>query len=339
MKNSNTPHAYSQLEVWFKQNARPLPWRAESCGPYEIWLSEVMLQQSTVASVKGYYARFLKALPHVAALAQASEERVLGLWSGLGYYSRARNLHAAAKMLVQVGWPASGPRSYKELIVYSGFGEYTSRSVSSLAFGEPVGVLDTNVIRVLCRYYNSPLEYWRSSARRQLQAKADAWAQKGAPQIINQALMELGALVCLPKKPLCSVCPIANRCKALKAGTVEGVLLQKPRREKELWALDFYVWVQDGKLAVVPNKEAPFLKGSLMPCFKAKKLSKPPSSWDVRHFITHHSIFVRVHKGQPGAAPPGARYVTMKQLRGLNPSSLLVKALAKLKTSPNTSCL
>ena len=203
-------HLASQLSLWFLKNRRPLPWRADR-DPYRIWVSEVMLQQTTVVAVIPYYENFLRKFPTLRHLAKAPLEQVLEAWSGLGYYSRARRLKEAAVALNQMG---GFPQTSAQLAKLPGFGPYTSRAVSSLAFGEKVGVVDGNVIRVLTRLMGFQGEWWSAAAARHLQALADKLSEKSDPYVYNQAVMELGATVCTPQNPSCSVCPVAARCVA-----------------------------------------------------------------------------------------------------------------------------
>ena len=182
------------LEGWFSTNQRDLPWR-QTKDPYKIWISEVMLQQTTSAAVIPFFNKFTKRLPTLKKLAYAKDSTVKELWAGLGYYSRARNLHKAAKILTTY---KEFPQTYTELIKLPGFGDYTSRSVSSIAFKENVGVIDGNVIRVFSRRFNKPLEWCKTKDKKELQSLADSIVTDKDSSVINQALMELGATICTP---------------------------------------------------------------------------------------------------------------------------------------------
>ena len=194
-----------ELLAWYDTHARDLPWR-QSADPYHIWISEVMLQQTRVAAVLDYYARFLILFPSVAALARAEEAEVLAAWSGLGYYRRAKLMHKAAKVVVMDHHGAI-PRTAEQLRKLPGIGEYTSSAIASIAFGEPVAVVDGNVERVLLRAFpdDAPQSKWlRNRAANVLDARR--------PGDFNQAMMELGATVCLPQRPLCLQCPVQQFC-------------------------------------------------------------------------------------------------------------------------------
>lgn len=228
-----------ELLDWYRNNKRDLPWR-QNRDPYRIWVSEVMLQQTTVAAVIPYYEKFMKRFPTVHQLASASEQEVIEYWAGLGYYSRARNLHKAAKEISEKGFP----KTAAELIELSGFGPYTSSAVASLAFNEKVGVLDGNVIRVLSRVNGLSLKWWLPKEREQLQKLSNELAQTEFNSEINQGLMELGATVCTPKKTLCLLCPWKKFCKALKADIVDKLPLSKPKQAGEIWVWDMELYLQ-----------------------------------------------------------------------------------------------
>lgn len=201
------------LLEWYRDNARDLPWRRTQ-DPYAILLSEVMLQQTRVAAVIGYYHRFLEAAPTPQALAQLEEDALMKLWQGLGYYSRARNLQKAAQDITHQRGGVF-PSTYRELLTLSGVGEYTAGAVASIAFGEPVAAVDGNVLRVVTRLTADDSDITRPDTRRAIAAKLEAVMPLEAPGRFNQALMELGATVCLPNgAPLCDRCPLEGQCEA-----------------------------------------------------------------------------------------------------------------------------
>lgn len=213
------------LLAWHDRSARDLPWRGEK-DPYRIWISEIMLQQTRAETVKGYYARFLHAFPTVYALAAASEDQVFKLWEGLGYYSRARNLMSAARMIVeQYGGMLPGDR--KSLMRLPGVGEYVSGAVASIAFGRREPALDGNQARVLTRVWDYDC-LLRSPA--ELYDRALEWVPSERPGDYNQALMGLGALVCTPRNPDCARCPVSAFCRACENGTQ---LLRPVKPEKQ----------------------------------------------------------------------------------------------------------
>ncbi len=201
---------------WFAKRRRDLPWR-RTRDPYHIWLSEIMLQQTRVAAVIPYYERFLENFPDVRALARANIDRVLASWSGLGYYSRARNLQRAAKEIV-ARHEGDFPREYEAALALPGIGRYTSAAVLSIAYGAPHAVLDGNVARVLARLGALHGELRAPATWRKLEATAQNLLVRNAPGDWNQAMMELGATVCTPKSPRCGECPVAKSCRALELG-------------------------------------------------------------------------------------------------------------------------
>ena len=205
-----------RLLRWFRAHKRDLPWRA-SRDPYRVWVAEVMLQQTRIAAVMPYYDRFLKSLPDVESLANAPISEVLKLWSGLGYYSRARNLHRAAKEIVQ-HQGGNFPRTLDAALELPGIGRYTAGAVLSIAYDVPLSVLDGNVARVLAR-----LRAVRGNLReprrwRELTVTAQDWLARDSPGDWNQALMELGEVICTPQIPRCTICPVSKWCRAYKLG-------------------------------------------------------------------------------------------------------------------------
>ncbi|MEG0789306.1 MAG: A/G-specific adenine glycosylase [Alistipes sp.] len=206
------------LEEWYAQNGRDLPWR-QTKDPYRIWLSEIILQQTRVVQGRDYYLRFLARFPDVATLARASEDEVLKLWQGLGYYSRARNLHAAAQE-IQTRFGGLFPRAYADVRSLKGVGDYTAAAVCSFAFDAPFAVLDGNVFRVLSRLFDVDIPIDTGGGRRDFAALAQSLLDTHASSLYNQAIMDFGAIHCLPAQPLCATCPFADRCLALAADTV-----------------------------------------------------------------------------------------------------------------------
>ncbi|WP_300564920.1 A/G-specific adenine glycosylase [Flavobacterium sp.] len=201
------------LTTWYLENKRDLPWR-KTTNPYHIWLSEIMLQQTRVAQGLPYYLAFTKAFPTVFDLAKADEEQVLKLWQGLGYYSRARNLHATAK---HIAYHLDGifPPDYKSLLQLKGVGEYTAAAIASFSYNEIVPVVDGNVYRVLSRYFNVATDIASAKAKNEFTLLAQEVILKDSPALFNQAIMEFGALQCVPKSPNCGVCPLNTSCAAL----------------------------------------------------------------------------------------------------------------------------
>lgn len=314
-----------QLLDWYNINKRELPWR-KNRNPYYIWISETMLQQTTTQAVIPYFKRFIQSFPSLDSLANAPESQVLENWAGLGYYSRARNLHKAAKILSPL---KAFPQSYKELIEYPGFGPYTARAVSSIAFDENVGVLDGNVIRVICRKEDWTTEWWKTKGRQQLQDQVDKYVNGVSAHQMNQALMELGATVCTPKSPQCFLCPWLKSCKAQKVGSTAERPLKKPKKNSEIWVWRPYVIVKNNKVALQKNDYAPFLKDQWFLPGKVLKMDKKPKTFDYKHAITHHNIYVQkqtqlkdIQSLQQSAE---IQWVNIKELKKWTPSSLVAK--------------
>ncbi|CAI8262160.1 MAG: Adenine DNA glycosylase [Polaribacter sp. SA4-10] len=202
------------LTYWYLQNKRELPWR-KSRNPYFIWLSEVMLQQTRVAQGLSYYLKFTTTFPTVFDLAKADESTVLKMWQGLGYYSRARNLHAAAK---HIAYELNGefPVSYPEIIKLKGIGDYTASAIASICFDEPTAVVDGNVYRVLSRYFGIHTSTNSSAGIKEFKTLAQSLIDISQPGNFNQAIMDFGALHCKPQNPLCEICPFAVSCVAFE---------------------------------------------------------------------------------------------------------------------------
>lgn len=207
------------LTQWYLRNKRNLPWR-HTQNPYFIWLSEIMLQQTRVAQGLPYFLAFTEAFPTVFDLANADEQQVLKLWQGLGYYSRARNLHKTAQ---QVAFESNGifPDNYIDLLKLKGIGDYTAAAIASFSYNEAVPVVDGNVFRVLSRVFGIETDIANASAKKEFAALAYELMPKNNPALFNQAIMEFGALQCVPKNPDCSVCPMNSGCLALRLKKVD----------------------------------------------------------------------------------------------------------------------
>ena len=209
----------NSLTQWYLKNKRDLPWR-NTQNPYFIWLSEIMLQQTRVAQGMPYFYSFTNAFPTVFDLANASEEQVLKLWQGLGYYSRARNLHKTAQ---HVAFELDGkfPDNYTALLKLKGVGSYTAAAIASFSYGESVPVVDGNVFRVLSRYFDIETDILSNNAKKEFTDLAYELIPKNNPALFNQAIMEFGALQCVPKNPNCAVCPLNNSCLALQKNKID----------------------------------------------------------------------------------------------------------------------
>ena len=237
---STFPHL---LEHWYDAHGRDLPWRRTS-DPYLIMLSEFILQQTQVSQGWDYYLRFAERFPTAASLAEADEEEVMRLWQGLGYYSRARHLHSAAKKVAEAG---SFPKDYTFVRALPGVGDYTAAAIMSLAFGEPYAVLDGNVLRVLARHFgiNEPID--TTKGKKLFRALADEMLDRQHPSLYNQAIMDFGALHCKPTSPLCDTCPLADTCQALRDHLVDKLPVKAKRTAiRDRYLTYIYVRTQDG---------------------------------------------------------------------------------------------
>lgn len=310
------------LAPWYRAERRELPWRA-SRDPYGVWVSEAMLQQTRVETAIAYWCRFMEALPTVEALARASEEQVLTLWSGLGYYRRARALLAAARILVD-DHGGRFPRTRAELLALPGIGPYTAGAVLSIAFDLSEPLVDGNVIRVLARLFAVRGDVSRARVKRELwELAAGLVPRNGGAGEWNQALMELGARVCLPRDPACGACPLRSRCAASREGLVERLprLPERPApRPVDLLAvlverggeLLLERRAERGRMAgmwQLPTAELPGPDGShsgLFPPELPGGLEAAEELARLRHSITCHRITLRVCRGERSRAPRGA---------------------------------
>ena len=223
------------LLTWYREHARVLPWRSDPT-PYHVWLSEIMLQQTRVAAVMEYYRRFLAALPTVADLAAVEEDQLMKLWQGLGYYNRARNLQKAARQVME-DWGGAFPRTYQDLRTLAGVGDYTAGAIASIAFGEDVPAVDGNVLRVVTRITGDTGDITRADTKERIRAALADILPRGMAGEFNQAMMDLGATVCLPNgAPLCGQCPAEGFCTAHReerTGELPVKAAKRPRRVEE----------------------------------------------------------------------------------------------------------
>jgi A/G-specific adenine glycosylase len=318
-----TPHTLpgarlfaQQLLAWYDKHKRDLPWRKEH-DPYRIWLSEVMLQQTRVAAVLEHYQRFLEKFPTVQRLAAAREASVLAAWSGLGYYRRARMLHAAAKVVARE-LRGKFPHSSHDLQKLPGIGRYTAAAIASIAFDEPVAVVDGNVERVLQRYVGKaikPVEVWRIG---------DSLLEKKRPGDFNQALMELGAMVCLPREPRCLLCPVAGLCTSRGDLPVSKAASRQIKR-----TIHFGLARRNGAVFLVQRGS----DESLMPgMWELPELAAPVASdnalLSLRHSITVTDYTVQVFKfDEPDDA--AGKWIPISRLSSLPLTGLARKILLR----------
>lgn len=237
------------LEEWYAINKRILPWR-ETKDPYRIWLSEVILQQTRVSQGLPYYLRFEEQYPTVAQLAAASQDEILKLWEGLGYYSRARNLHAAAKQIVET-YNGIFPTTYAELLHIKGIGPYTAAAIASICFHAKVGVVDGNVYRVLARLYGVTTPINRSAGQKSFYALAQRIISSAtSPGNYNQAIMEFGATHCTPNAPKCATCIFASTCVAFTTGQINALPVKLRAKPLKNRYLNYLICIANGKIAV-----------------------------------------------------------------------------------------
>lgn len=285
-----------RLLNWYSQNKRELPWRKDR-DPYRVWVSEVMLQQTRVAAVLEHYARFLRRFPTVKHLAAARESSVLALWSGLGYYRRGRMLHAAAKKVVRER-AADFPRSAEELRSLPGIGRYTAAAISSIAFDEAVAVVDGNVERVLQRLLGKEL------TARTLWNTAEGLLEPRRPGDFNQAMMELGAMVCTPMAPRCLLCPVREFCRN------RGEIAQKRKLTRQKKAdIHYSLNCRDGSVLLVRRAKDAALMPSMWELPESRAGSQP-AFLTLRHSITVTDYTVQVTKEEAGLSSEGTWYST-----------------------------
>lgn len=251
--------AVEPLLRWFDREARPLPWRDDP-SPYRVWVSEVMLQQTRIEAVKPYFARFMEALPTVEALAQAEEEQVLKLWEGLGYYSRARNLHKAAKAVVE-NFHGQVPGTVKGLLTLPGVGAYTAGAVASIAFGEKAPAVDGNVLRVVSRLLCREDDVGSPAVKKRVESEILAILPEGRAGAFNQAIMELGEVVCVPGTPRCGDCPLEGLCEARQLGVEASLPVKGQKKPRRVEARTVFVLSCGERLALRKRPDSGLLAG------------------------------------------------------------------------------
>ncbi len=313
------------LLAWYDRGHRDLPWRRTS-DPYRIWVSEIMLQQTRAQAVIPYYERFLARFPTPAALAAAEENEVLALWSGLGYYSRARNLLRAARLTSAAGFP----RDYAGIRALPGIGDYTAAAIASIAFGLPHAAVDGNVLRVVARVENDAADIGSAATLARFRAVAESWLDPRWPGEFNQAMMELGATVCLPRNPVCSACPLAAMCRARAAGTAA----QLPVKLRKIQPVQL-----ETVLLVVRSR------GRILLRRRADSASRMAGFWELpeagdlpgarvgtvygsfRHTITHHHYTVTVRAAAAGRRPPACEWFAPTEIAALPVTTATRKSL------------
>jgi A/G-specific adenine glycosylase len=308
-----------RLLSWYRANKRAMPWR-ETRDPYAIWISEAMLQQTRVETVIPYWERFLARFPDVHALATADGDDVLGCWAGLGYYSRARNLQAAARVIDQE-YGGRVPDDVETLQSLPGIGRYTAGAVASIAFDRPAPIVDGNVKRVLCRLLGIREDVAKPAVVERLWSEAESLVQGRSPGDFNQAMMELGATLCLPKQPRCEQCPVSASCDARARGDAEQLPIKAKKRAPRAVEGVVALLLRSGKALAVRRPEGGLLgglwdlpggellkaedpKSGLSRCLSAGvglRVSRPRAIGAVDHTFTHRQLRLHVFRSDTPA--------------------------------------
>lgn len=259
MKNIEVKSFQKALLNWYQTHKRQLPWR-ETKDPYRIWISEVMAQQTQIDTVIPYFKRFIQRFPDMKTLAEADLQDVLKLWEGLGYYSRARNMHKAAKSIIEK-YSGCFPENYEEILLLPGVGKYIAAAISSIAFSKPHAVLDGNVKRVLSRLTCSEKPINDSKSQKHYHELADSFLDTHNPGDYNQSLMELGAIICKPANPVCHDCPVINHCRVYRKNMVEKYPKKLQKQKIPSYNIATGVIRKDNKILITKRKEAGLLGG------------------------------------------------------------------------------
>ena len=296
------------LLQWFKNNGRSLPWR-ETKDAYAIWLSEVILQQTRIVQGMSYWERFMAQWPTVNDLAAATENEVLKAWQGLGYYSRARNLHTAAQQVMELG---GFPQTFKGLKTLKGVGDYTAAAIASIAFGEPVAVVDGNVYRVLSRYFGIDTPIDSTEGKKEFQALAQSLLPINEPADYNEAIMDFGATQCTPNSPHCSACPLCETCVAFREQRINELPVKSKKvRQRERHFTYLYI-EYEGKIAIHQRGAGDIWQGLWEFPQEEHLTSSEDSVWKseaqllqkgVKHILTHQILLAAIYLWQPTRRP------------------------------------
>ena len=322
---------------WYRRARRDMPWR-RNVSPYRTWISEIMLQQTTVATVSPKYERFLNRFPDVRSLAAASEGEVLKHWAGLGYYCRARNLHRAASEII-ARHAGTFPSDFDSVLALPGVGRYTAGAILSIAFSKPYPVVDGNVIRVFSRLFGLPGRPKDPGFVRTIWKHAENLVPRKDPGDWNQALMELGATLCTPDAPSCGICPISSRCVANKQKRQDELPTPDKRRKTVLVRWLCLKVVNNGKILIWRRSDQERLLKNLWGLPEAERLAVEPGRRLalIRHTITHHNLTVDLRSGswpEGRDLPLEARWVPLRKTREHLVSSLWLKCL---KAAPDSA--
>lgn len=331
----------ASIQVWYRQSKRALPWR-ENKNPYYVWLSEIMCQQTRVDQASNYFLAFKKAFPQVTDLANADEDKVMRMWQGLGYYSRARNLHATAKIITSE-FGGIFPKEYNDILALKGIGEYTASAISSISFNLPHAVVDGNVYRVLSRYYGIELPIDSAKGKKHFKTLANELLDRKNPGEYNQAVMEFGALQCVPKSPVCDNCPLKDSCCALSDKKIALLPIKEKKTKTKNRYLDYFV-ITDGKKLLVKKRDKKDIWQGLydFPCRDSFKKLPPPEDeintfnpknyfldYQAKHILSHQIIYANFWVTKVnGIQNSDYGSVTIKNLFDLPKPQLLVKYLS-----------
>lgn len=352
MKMGLTKSVFQQkLLKWYHENKRNLPWR-HTHDPYKIWVSEIILQQTRVAQGQPYYERFISTFPSIRDLADASEKEILRLWQGLGYYSRARNMHRCAKK-ISSELKGSFPSTYENLLTLPGVGPYTAAAIASMAFGQPVAVVDGNVFRVLARIFGIDLDISTPAAKRTFTERANELLDTAQAGDFNQAMMEFGATCCTPKNPQCSSCPFAKSCVAKARNQIDLLPVKLKKQKVRVRYFHYVVFEYRGMIAMRERTDADIWKGlydffliettrplsekkmmegekSLMRFAKVATADKGDA---VKHILSHQQLrikFIRVPLNSKKDLPQGVKLFTGKQVNALPKPIVISRFLQKI---------
>lgn len=335
---------HNKLSQWYEQHHRILPWR-ETEDPYRIWISEIILQQTRVAQGLEYYMRFVERFPDVRSLASASEDEVLRYWQGLGYYSRARNLHRAAQTIVQrqstvfdTPVDISDQASiFQELISLPGIGEYTAGAIASFAFNLPYPALDGNVYRVLARLYDCEIAFDTSAGKKHFHQLANQLLDPSNPRLFNSAIMEFGALHCTPTSPDCAHCPIQECCLAYAHHTVDLLPVRKPRTALRDRYLNYTIYCTPDMRTLIQQRTEKDIWQHLyeFPLQETEALlpvAAGVAQVDLKHILSHQRIHARFHIRKVEQLPqiPNTIAIPLSSLDDYALSRLTLRALDML---------
>lgn len=332
------------LQSWYSRHKRDLPWR-HTTDPYKIWISEIILQQTRVNQGLGYYQRFIERFPTVVSLASAHEDEVLKHWQGLGYYSRARNIHKTAQHIAEV-YKGKFPTQHAEILKLKGIGDYTAAAISSFAFNQPYAVVDGNVFRVLSRLFGIETPIDTTAGKKEFAALAQQLIDKNEPAHHNQAVMEFGALQCVPVQPDCAVCPLQQVCKAYELDVVQ-VLPVKASKTKVRDRYFNYFDIKFNDQLFIQKRTAKDIWQNLyeLPLIEADRLFEldeipqlelfastgfveiEANPFTIKHILSHQRIYARFFSLRINSYPPFSN-----DLLAINRNELENYAISKLSS-------